>query len=47
MMPVGTEVGPIDMPVPPAKWIGEALLTSDGVPALGAHTRAVREEFLR
>jgi formyl-CoA transferase len=46
MMPVGTEVGPIDMPVPPAKWIGEALLTSDTVPALGAHTLAVREEFL-
>jgi itaconate CoA-transferase len=47
MMPVGTEVGPIDMPVPPAKWIGEAILTSDTVPALGAHTRAVRDEFLR
>jgi formyl-CoA transferase len=46
MMGVSTEVGAIDMPVPPAKWLGEAILTADSVPALGAHTRAVREEFL-
>lgn len=46
MMGVTTEVGTIDMPVPPALWMGEAMLAADGVPALGVHTRAVREEFL-
>ncbi|HWV83348.1 MAG TPA: CaiB/BaiF CoA-transferase family protein [Hyphomicrobiaceae bacterium] len=46
MMGVKTEVGTIDMPVPPAQWMGEALLTADNVPALGQHTGAVREEFL-
>lgn len=46
MMGVTTEVGTIDMPAPPALWMSEAMLASDGVPALGAHTRAVREEFL-
>jgi hypothetical protein len=34
------------MPVPPAQWIGEAMLAADTVPALGANTRAVRDEFL-
>jgi formyl-CoA transferase len=46
MMPVQTEVGAIEMPVPPAQWIGEAMLAADSVPPLGANTRAVREEFL-
>jgi len=46
MMGVKTEVGTIEMPVPPAQWLGEAMLTADGVPALGADTRVVREEFL-
>ncbi|MFN3743530.1 MAG: CaiB/BaiF CoA transferase family protein [Hyphomicrobiaceae bacterium] len=46
MMTVNTEAGGIAMPVPPAQWMGEMLLAADTVPALGAHTRAVREEFL-
>lgn len=46
MMSVKTEVGAVEMPVPPAQWLGEAVLTADSVPALGAHTLAVREEFV-
>src|SRR5690606_517295 len=46
MMSIKTEAGSVDMPVPPAKWTGEALLASEEVPALGAHTGAVREEFV-
>jgi len=46
MMTVKTEAGAVEMPVPPAQWIGEAMLAADRVPALGAHTRAVREEFM-
>ena len=46
MMTVKTEAGAIAMPVPPAQWTGEMLLAAETVPALGAHTRAVREEFL-
>ncbi len=46
MMSIKTEAGSVDMPVPPAKWTGEALLASEEVPALGAHTHAVREEFV-
>lgn len=45
-MTVKTEAGAVEMPVPPAQWIGEAMLATDTVPALGAHTRAVRDEFL-
>lgn len=46
MMSIKTEAGSVDMPVPPAKWTGEALLASEEVPALGVHTDAVRNEFL-
>ncbi len=46
MMSIKTEAGSVDIPVPPAKWTGEALLASEEVPALGAHTHAVREEFV-
>jgi formyl-CoA transferase len=46
MMTIKTEVGPLDMPAPPAQWLGEDMLAAESVPALGAHTRAVREEFL-
>lgn len=45
-MTVTTEAGVVEMPVPPAQWIGEAMLAADAVPALGAHTRSVRDEFL-
>jgi formyl-CoA transferase len=45
-MVVKTEAGDVTMPVPPAQWIGEAMLAADTVPALGANTRAVRDEFL-
>jgi itaconate CoA-transferase len=45
-MTVGTEAGPVRMPTPPAQWMGEAMLAADEVPSLGAHTRAVRAEFL-
>ncbi len=46
LMPVTTEVGAVSMPTPPAQWTGDPILASDTVPALGAHSRAVREEFL-
>ncbi len=46
MMTIKTEVGPLDMPAPPAQWLGEDMLAAESVPALGTHTRAVREEFL-
>ena len=46
MLGVETNVGTIEMPAPPAQWMGEAMLAADNVPVLGANTRAVREEFL-
>ena len=45
MMTVGTEIGPVSMPAAPARWNG-AVGESAPVPALGAHTGAVRREFL-
>jgi itaconate CoA-transferase len=46
MMTIATPAGPVDMPAPPAQWTGDEILAADTVPALGAHTRAVRAEFL-
>ncbi len=38
--------GPIELPSPPARWIGEAAPSFGPLPALGEHTTAVRREFL-
>lgn len=38
--------GPIELPSPPARWIGEAPPSFGPLPALGEHTAAVRREFL-
>lgn len=46
MMTIATPAGPVDLPAPPAQWIGDEMLAADTVPVLGAHTRAVRKEFL-
>ena len=46
LMTIATPGGPVEVPAPPAQWIGDDPLAADNVPALGAHTRAVREEFL-
>jgi len=46
MMTVRTEAGPVALPVPPAQWMGEELLAAESVPPLGAHSQAVRKEFL-
>ncbi len=43
---VGTPAGPVAMPAPPQRKTGETRSYGD-VPALGAHTDAVRREFLR
>lgn len=43
---VGSEVGPIDLPAPPARWMGQAPGQFGDLPALGAHTESVRREFL-
>jgi len=49
-MRVGSPAGPIAMPAPPARWMGEADATLEAsfgpLPALGEHTEAVRREFL-
>jgi formyl-CoA transferase len=46
MMAIATPAGPVDVPAAPAQWIGEDESAPGAVPPLGAHTRAVREEFL-
>jgi itaconate CoA-transferase len=46
MMTIATPAGPVDLPAPPAQWIGDEILAADTVPVLGSHTRKVREEFL-
>jgi itaconate CoA-transferase len=46
MMTIATPAGPVDLPAPPAQWMGDEMLAADTVPMLGSHTRAVREEFL-
>lgn len=38
--------GPIALPTPPAKFRGEAEPSFGPLPALGAHSQAVRREFL-
>ena len=38
--------GPIALPAPPARWMGEAEPGFAALPALGAHSEAVRREFL-
>jgi formyl-CoA transferase len=45
MMTIATPAGPVDVPAPPAQWIGDEMLAADTVPALGAHTHKVRAEF--
>lgn len=45
MVRVPTAKGPVDMPAPPALW-GESQDVARDVPVLGAHTAAVRREFL-
>jgi itaconate CoA-transferase len=43
---VGTPTGPVALPAPPARWQGTEASFAP-IPALGAHTEAVRREFLR
>ena len=45
-MAVASPAGPIEMPKPPARWMGEDEPAFGALPALGAHTEAVRREFL-
>lgn len=47
LMTVGTPKGPVEMPQSPAQWLGALDAKAAGeVPKLGAHTEAVRREFL-
>jgi len=43
---VDTPNGPIPLPAPPARWMGEGDPGFGPLPALGEHTQAVRREFL-
>lgn len=43
---VGSVAGPIDLPAPPARWVGEEAVAFGDLPALGADTEKVRREFL-
>jgi formyl-CoA transferase len=43
---VGSPGGPIKLPSPPARWMGEDEPSFGPIPALGAHTEAARREFL-
>ena len=45
-MSVGSPGGPIALPAPPARWMGEDDPRFGPLPALGEHTQAVRREFL-
>lgn len=45
-MRVASPGGPIELPKPPARWLGEADPAFGPLPALGEHTAAVRREFL-
>ena len=45
-MRVGSPGGPIALPSPPTRWMGEDDPSFGPVPALGEHTQAVRREFL-
>jgi formyl-CoA transferase len=44
---VGSPSGPIALPAPPARWVGEDDPSFGPLPALGEHTDTVREEFMR
>lgn len=47
MMDVGTRIGDVQMPAAPARWNGAVTSEeSRPVPSLGAHTAAVKREFL-
>ncbi len=43
---VASPEGPVTLPAPPARFIGEDAAAFGAVPELGAHTEAVRREFL-
>jgi itaconate CoA-transferase len=45
-MSIASPSGPIDLPKPPARWVGEDDPTFGPLPALGEHTATVRREFL-
>jgi formyl-CoA transferase len=45
-MSIGSPGGPIKLPSPPARWMGEDDPSLGPLPALGEHTQAVRREFL-
>jgi formyl-CoA transferase len=45
-MSIDSPSGPIAMPAPPARWLGEEAPDFGPLPALGQHTQAVRREFL-
>lgn len=41
---IDSPTGPLDLPAPPAKWQGEDV-SYGAVPAIGAHSEAIRKEF--
>jgi formyl-CoA transferase len=43
---IGSPGGPVKLPSPPARWMGEDDPSFGPLPALGEHTEAVRREFL-
>jgi formyl-CoA transferase len=43
---IGSPSGPIPLPAPPARWMGETDPHFKPLPGLGEHTLAVRREFL-
>jgi formyl-CoA transferase len=43
---IASPSGPIALPAPPARWMGEPEASFGPLPALGAHSEAVRREFL-
>ncbi len=45
-MTIATPNGPIDLPAPPAQFMGEDRTEFGPLPALGEHTEKVRREFL-
>jgi formyl-CoA transferase len=44
---IASPSGPIALPAPPARWIGEPEPSFGPLPALGANSEEVRREFLR
>jgi itaconate CoA-transferase len=43
---IASPTGPIALPAPPARWMGEPAPSFGPLPALGAHSEEVRREFL-